>query len=93
MIVAGLTQAQGAVLRFSVSLIMCAGGAYCGIRHDRNVSSVSIVPELTDDGADGGEIDFGIGQYDCPLCNSLATAIEKMRAVRSSATLIFPSPL
>jgi hypothetical protein len=25
-------------------------------------------------------------------CNSLATAIEKMRAVRSSATLIFPSP-
>jgi hypothetical protein len=26
-------------------------------------------------------------------CNSLATAIEKMRAVRSSATLIFPSPL
>jgi hypothetical protein len=48
MIVAGLTQAQGAVLRFSVSLIMCAGGEYCGIRHDRNVSSASIVPELTD---------------------------------------------
>ena len=40
-----------------------------------------------------GEIDFGIGQYGCPLRNSFATTIEKMRAVRSSATLIFPSPL
>jgi hypothetical protein len=45
------------------------------------------------DGADGGEIDFGVGQMTVYYCNSLATAIEKMRAVRSSATLILPSPL
>jgi hypothetical protein len=33
-----------------------------------------------------------LGRMTVHYCNSLATAIEKMRAVRSSATLIFPSP-
>ena len=30
------------VSRFSVSLIRCAGGEYCGVRHDRHLSAVSI---------------------------------------------------